>query len=157
MLVIVIVASKSQFHYPQATGFLLGLEKPDCDSLCLRFRDELCKPPLLSMRGFLRSCLWVLSPALTHKITITWFICLPPWKLHRWTFILNVVFFFNLLDKVTNDQKVIICVWAVPPWSQLQSGGSGSEAEKTGGDVSVGGAPGEQVSPSAFSVSLRWL
>lgn len=86
------VCCYDRFLQLRATGFLLGP-----DSLCLCFRDELCKPPLLSMRGFLRLCLWVLSPALTHKITITWFICLPRWQLHRWTLLLISMLFFHLI------------------------------------------------------------
>lgn len=36
--------------------------------------------------------------------------------------------------------------YLAPSWPQLQSGGAGCEAAEAGGDVSVGGAPGEQVS-----------
>lgn len=38
------------------------------------------------------------------------------------------------------------CVCVAVVWPQLQSGGSGREAEEAGGDVPVGGVPGEQVS-----------
>lgn len=38
------------------------------------------------------------------------------------------------------------CVCVAVVWPQLQRGGSGREAEEAGGDVPVGGVPGEQVS-----------
>lgn len=38
------------------------------------------------------------------------------------------------------------CVCVASAWPQLQSGGAGSQAEEAGGDVPVGGVPGEQVS-----------
>lgn len=70
MLVIIIVTVSP------ATGNWVSVRFLEV-TLRLCFRDELCKPPLLSMRDFLRLCLWVLSPTLTHKMTITWFICSP--------------------------------------------------------------------------------
>lgn len=166
MLLTMNIISELQFLQSEATGLLLGLEK--LMTFCVCFRDVLCKPHPLSMRGFLRSCLWLLSPALTHRTTIIWFIFLHSWEPHRWTLLL---FWYWMLLK---HMKKILIYWkgnsklkllslnsfhylAASPWSQLQSCGSGGEAEEAGWDVSVGGAPGEQVSLSASCLSLRWF
>lgn len=60
------------------------------------------------------------------------------------------------MNKKTNKQLDICgvllsfikwsAVCAASPWPQLQGGGAGREAAEAGGDVPVGGVPGQQVS-----------
>lgn len=63
----------------------------------------------------------------------------------------------NANSEIRSCLAIIICtcVCAAPSWPQLQSGGAGSEAEEAGGDVSVGGVPGKQVSLLSAYVNIQ--
>ena len=61
----------------------------------------------------------------------------------------------NALNFTWGDQHSA-CIGVAPAWPQLQSGGAGCETEEAGGDVSVGGVPGEQVSLSSLCQRAGW-
>lgn len=60
---------------------------------------------------------------------------------------------FETSQLFLTKSSTYVCL--APTRPQLQSGGAGSEAEEAGGDVSVGGVPGEQVSLFSACVNIQ--